>query len=195
MVANRSPSFLRVERGTTLLEVLITIVILAIGLLGLAGLQTRLQSSEIEAYQRSQALILLNDMASRIATNRANAEAYVTATPLGTGATCSTATTSQQVVDAGQWCSALQGTAEAEGTSNVGAMVGGRGCVEKIAGTAGEAVGEYRVTVAWQGLSPLSAPPAAITCGQGSYNGGTACVNDLCRRTVTTIVRIGDLAS
>ena len=61
-----------------MLEVFITIVILTIGLLGLAGLQSRLQASEMEAYQRAQALILLNDMASRIATNRANAASYVT---------------------------------------------------------------------------------------------------------------------
>lgn len=190
----RPQPFLAFQRGTSLLEVLITIVILAIGLLGLAGLQTRLQSSEMEAYQRSQALILLNDMASRIATNRANAATYVTTSPLGVGMTCTTGA-STQLIDAGQWCSALQGAAETLGTSGVGAMVGGRGCVEKVEGTAGEAVGEYRITVAWQGLAPISAPPADITCGEGSYNGGTVCVNDLCRRTVTTIVRIGDLTS
>ena len=192
MVTIRPQSSPAAQQGTSLLEVLITIVILAIGLLGLAGLQTRLQSSEIEAYQRSQALILLNDMASRIATNRANAGIYVTTSPLGVGMTCPTGT-STQLIDAGQWCSALQGAAETLDTNGVGAMVGGRGCVEKITSSAGER--EYRITVAWQGLTPISAPPTGITCGQGSYNGGTACVNDRCRRTVTTIVRIGDLAS
>ena len=181
------------QRGTSLLEVLITIVILAIGLLGLAGLQTRLQSSEIEAYQRSQALILLNDMASRIATNRANADDYLTASPLGAGMNCPTGTTSTDLIDAGQWCSALQGAAETLDSNNVGAMVGGRGCVEKITGSPGDR--EYRITVAWQGLTPIAAPPADVTCGEGSYNGGAACVDDLCRRTVTTVVRIGDLAS
>lgn len=192
MVTVRPQSSPAAQQGTSLLEVLITIVILAIGLLGLAGLQTRLQSSEIEAYQRSQALILLNDMASRIATNRANAATYVTTSPLGVGMTCTTGT-STQLIDAGQWCSALQGAAETLGTNGVGAMVGGRGCVEKITSSAGER--EYRITVAWQGLTPIAAPPAGITCGEDSYNGGTACVNDLCRRTVTTVVRIGDLAS
>ncbi|MDZ7595932.1 MAG: type IV pilus modification protein PilV [Thiobacillus sp.] len=190
----RPQPFLAFQRGTSLLEVLVTIVILAIGLLGLAGLQTRLQTSEIEAYQRSQALILLNDMASRIATNRANAASYVTASPLGVGMTCSGAASTQEV-DAKEWCEALQGAGETLDGNSVGAMVGGRGCVEKIAGTAGEAVGEYRITVAWQGLAPISAPPANITCGQTLYNGGTVCANDLCRRTVTTVVRIGDLAS
>jgi type IV pilus assembly protein PilV len=184
---------LHAQRGTTLLEVLITIVILAIGLLGLAGLQARLQSTEMETYQRSQALILLNDMASRIATNRANAASYVTgaSAPLGGTAVCPTTTATRQEIDAGEWCEALKGAGETLGGGQVGAMVGGRGCIESIPG----AVDEYLVTVAWQGLTPISAPPASVACGLNLYNGGTACVSDLCRRAVTTIVRIGDLTS
>jgi type IV pilus assembly protein PilV len=179
------------QRGTSMLEVLITLVILSIGLLGLAGLQSRLQASEMEAYQRTQALILLNDMASRISTNRANAADYPTVSPLGVGANCTAAGTSTQQIDASEWCNALQGAGEANsGGNNVGAMVGGRGCVESLGS------GEYLVTVAWQGLTPVAAPPAGVACGANSYNvAGTGCVNDLCRRTVTTIVRIGDLAS
>jgi type IV pilus assembly protein PilV len=174
-----------------MLEVLITIVILTIGLLGLAGLQSRLQASEMEAYQRAQALILLNDMASRITSNRAKAATYVTGTddPLGAGKACPTTTATQQESDAGEWCNALQGAGETLDASNVGAMVGGRGCVESLGG------GEYLVTVAWQGLGPVSAPPDSVACGAGEYDGGTNCVDDLCRRTVTTIVRIGDLSS
>ena len=52
------------QAGTSLVEVLVTIVITAIGLLGLAGMQSRLQTSEMESYQRAQALLLLEDMAS-----------------------------------------------------------------------------------------------------------------------------------
>ena len=176
-----------------MVEVMVTIVILAIGLLGLAGLQSRLQASEMEAYQRAQALILLNDMASRISANRANAASYAvaapTTSPLGVGANCAAAGTSTQQIDAGEWCEALQGAAESSGTAQVGAMVGGRGCVEAVTGTAGE----YRITVAWQGLTPVAGP--ASTCATGLYTGaaGSACTGDLCRRTVTTIVRIGNL--
>ena len=50
-----------------MIEVLVTMVIIAFGLLGMAGLQMRMQTSEMESYQRSQALLLLNDMANRIA--------------------------------------------------------------------------------------------------------------------------------
>lgn len=169
-----------------MIEVLVTIVILVIGLLGLAGLQARLQSSEMEAYQRAQALVLLSDMASRIATNRVNAASYVTTTPLGVGMACPTGTSTPQQVDAGQWCNALQGAAETSSGNKVGAMVGGRGCVEGLGS------GEYLVTVAWQGLTPISAPPSSVTCGQNLYN-GSHCTEDRCRRAITTVVRIGDL--
>ena len=188
MEMTRLASPLHNQRGTSLLEVLVTIIILAIGLLGLAGLQARLQASEMEAYQRAQALILLNDMASRIATNRANAASYVTTTPLGVGATTCDDTSTKQKADASAWCNALQGAAETMGGGNVGAMVGGRGCVEALPDGS-----SYLVTVAWQGMSPISAPAPA--CGKNLYNGaaGSACADDLCRRVLTTIVRIGKL--
>lgn len=188
MAVIRTLSLPHSQRGTSLLEVLVTIVILAIGLLGLAGLQARLQSSEMEAYQRAQALVLINDMASRIATNRTAAASYVTGAgnPLGVDG-CPTATSTQQERDAKEWCEALQGSSETLAGSNVGAMVGGRGCVEDIGS------GEYLITIAWQGLTPISAPAPA--CGQNLYDGGagSACTGDLCRRVMTTIIRIGNL--
>lgn len=181
------------QEGVSLIEVLVTILILSIGLLGVAGLQSRMQISEIEAYQRSQALILLNDMANRIAANRNAAANYAAAigvsSPTGYNATCSTSTSTRKDIDLGEWCNALQGAAETSGSSKVGAMIGARGCVESLGS------GEYLITVAWQGMGPISAPPASVACGAGQYNSGTgsACSNDLCRRVVTTIVRVADL--
>lgn len=192
VVIMRAASFIPAQQGTTMIEVLVTIVILAFGMLGLVGLQSRLQLSEMEAYQRSQALILLDDMANRIATNRNNATNYVTGTtnPLGVGNNCTVnAAASRQAQDSCEWSNALQGAAEQIGTSRVGTLIGGRGCVESLGG------GEYMITVAWQGMGPVSAPPASIACGRNLYNGAasSACVNDRCRRAVTTIVRIAGL--
>lgn len=182
---------LRAQRGTTLIEVLVTVIVLAFGLFGLVGLQARLQASEMESYQRSQALILLNDMASRIAINRRMASSYVTSAPLGGAAVCPTSTGTRQQTDATEWCNALQGAAETSGSSKLGTVVGGRGCVEDLGNN------EYLVTVAWQGLVPIAAPPAGVACGKDLYDStaaGSRCVNDLCRRTVTTLVRIGALS-
>jgi type IV pilus assembly protein PilV len=184
----------RAQSGATLIEVLVSMLIIAFGLLGMAGLQARMQLSEVEAYQRSQALELVNDMANRIATNRLNASAYVT-TGVGTSTadcTALTATNTRAQTDLREWCSGLQGAAEFTGTSATastsrGAMVGGRGCVTLASD------GDYMVTVAWQGLTPISAPPSSVTCGSGNYNDTGVCLNDLCRRVVTTVVRIANL--
>lgn len=177
-----------------MIEVLVTMVIIAFGLLGMAGLQVRMQASEMESYQRSQALLLLNDMSNRMSANRkavlAGSYEIAPASPVGAGMTCTalpgTPTTVER--DIYEWCTALQGAAEVQGGAKVGAMIGGRGCVEAIGG------GDYMVTIAWQGLTPISVPPAAVECGANSYNGAsTSCVGDLCRRVVTTVVRIATL--
>lgn len=184
------PKHRRAMAGASMIEVLVTLVVIAFGLLGMAGLQVRLQMSEMESYQRSQALFLLNDMANRIATNRNSALSYVTtaANPLGAGMTCATVTATVAQSDLAEWCNALQGAGETTGTSKIGTLVGGRGCVERVGS-------DYLVTVVWQGSTPISAPPASVACGANSYNGatGTPCVNDLCRRPVTTLVRIATL--
>jgi type IV pilus assembly protein PilV len=185
-----------------MIEVLVTIAILAIGLTGLMQMQSRLQKSEMESYQRTQALMLANDMASRISTNRANAADYVIGDPNDPTSIgdvtdpCPVAvpgTDTVQEVDTAQWCNALQGASELQGTSNVGALIGGRGCVYQLPDVDGV---EYMVSVVWQGLTPISAP--SVICGKDSpnpYDGpvGSECVNDLCRRAVTTIVRLGTL--
>lgn len=179
----------RRQRGTSLVEVLVTMVILSIGLLALVVLNGRLHLLQMESYQRSQAMILLNDMAARIALNRNDVANYVTGGSVGVGAVCPAAGATRQESDINEWCLSLQGASEALGANQVGAMVGGRGCVEDIGGN------EYLVTVAWQGQAPISAPPDSVTCGEGAYDGavGTPCVNDLCRRVVTTVVRISTL--
>jgi type IV pilus assembly protein PilV len=186
-----SPSRLLHQRGTSMLEVLVTIVILALGLLGVAGLQTRLQMSEMEGYQRSQAMILLEDMAHRLAANRNNAAAYETgtATPYGAAMTCPSANATLKDRDVREWCLALQGASEKQGSADVGAMLGGRGCVEARPNN------EYMITVAWQGLGAVSAPPSTVACGVNQYDGGagSSCTGDKCRRAVTTLVKIAPL--
>lgn len=186
----RRPTRPSSQRGISMIEVLVTIVIVATGLLGVAGLQSRLQVSEMEGYQRAQAMILLEDMAHRFAVNRTAAATYVKGlTPYGFGMSCPTETTTMQQRDAREWCLALQGAGEQSGQTKVGAMIGGRGCIESLGNS------EYMITVAWQGLAAVSAPPASVACGLNNYNdvAATGCVNDRCRRVVTTIVKIAPL--
>jgi type IV pilus assembly protein PilV len=182
---------LAAQRGTSLVEVLVTIVITSIGLLGLAGMQSRMQVAEVESYQRAQALLLLEDMASKITTNRAAATDYDTGTtPLGAGMTCPATDASSPLaaVDASEWCMALQGATELRGTNNVGAMIGARGCVQRLADD------DYLLTVTWHGVAPLTAPPDSVECGQGLYDDDDGCTDDRCRRAVTTVIRVASLS-
>jgi len=184
-----------------LIEVLVTFVVVGLGLFGLAALQAKLQLSEVDAYQRAQALLLVQDMSDRITANRKNAASYVTAsgTTFGAGdaqpSDCTTiAAPTVQETDACQWSNALKGAAEQEGAGGdatlTGAMIGAQGCIESIA------MDTYLVSVVWQGLTPLAAPSEGLACGSGDYDGGddSPCQNDLCRRAISSIVRIGTLA-
>lgn len=60
----------RRTKGSTLLEVLVSIVVLSIGLLGLAGLQATSIKSNHSAYSRSQATLLAYDLADRMRSAR-----------------------------------------------------------------------------------------------------------------------------
>ena len=59
------------SRGFTLLEVLIAVIVLSVGLLGIAGLQAFGQRSNHSAYLRSQATALAYDMIDRMRANTA----------------------------------------------------------------------------------------------------------------------------
>ncbi|MEY5097493.1 MAG: hypothetical protein RJA36_212 [Pseudomonadota bacterium] len=176
--------------GFSMIEVLVTIIILTVGILGLFGLSTRLQLHQLEAYQRAQALILLKDMENRIAANPLNAANYVTGvvTPIASNSICPSASTTPQEKDFLAWCSAILGAGETYNDSNAGALIHGLGCIEAIGNN------QYLVTVAWQGMGALGSPPGS-TCGVGAYNAVSGCANDACRRTVSTTVRIANLAT
>ncbi|OYW64505.1 MAG: type IV pilus modification protein PilV [Hydrogenophilales bacterium 12-64-13] len=84
--AQHLPASAASQRGATLLEVLISIVVLAVGLLGYAGLQTVSLKNNLSAYHRSQATMLAYDVIDRIRADEPNAETYVLAfgdTPAG----------------------------------------------------------------------------------------------------------------
>lgn len=171
------------QRGTSMIEVLVSIVIVVLGLLGLAGLQTHASLAEAESFQRAQAILLLQDMVDRINANRLTATSYVTATPLGTGDTPGSCGAMSGVArDKCEWSAALLGSSEAAGTSKVGAMIGARGCVEE---TVSVMPRKYLVSVVWQGVTSTKAPGTG--CGSGLYG------DEKTRRALTATVTVGCL--
>ncbi len=174
---------MRTMHGNTLIEILVAIVIVVVGLLGLAGLQSRATLAQMEAYQRAQALVLLQDMADRINANRKNSMNYVTAAAQGTDLgyqDCSALTGAP--LDQCEWSNELVGAGESSGGTKVGAMIGARGCVINTVPTMPR---QFTVAVVWQGLNPTVVP--ATACGAGLYG------NENTRRAVTLNVTIGCL--
>jgi type IV pilus assembly protein PilV len=178
------------QQGSSLLEVLITIVILAFGLLGLAAFQSKVQVAEVESYQRAQAILALADMSERINANRRQAANYVSPSALGTddGQPISCTTLVGPNRDLCEWSNALKGASETTPSANVGGMSGARGCITQVQapdltlGVCKPAI--YRVDVAWQGMQKSAAQ--TITCGQGSYG-----ADDSYRRVISSQIIVG----
>lgn len=66
--------FMKTPSGLTLVEVLVTLIVLAFGLLGLVALQTSGLRYNYDAYLRTRAIFLANDIIDRM---RANKDAAV----------------------------------------------------------------------------------------------------------------------
>jgi type IV pilus assembly protein PilV len=138
--------------GFTMLEVLIAVVVLSIGLLGLAGLQSVGLRNSNDAYARTQGATLANDMADRIRANMAgfNAGNYNNTAAYTAGCENNTGCTPQQMAqhDTFLWQGALA------------ALPAGQGDVTTNAGL-------VTVTVRWDnnrtGATGLGCDPDAIT--------------------------------
>ncbi len=108
------------------------------------------------------------------------------ASALGTGnntvpAACGASAAQVRVTqDLTEWRDLLLGAAELSGTDKVGAVLGARGCITK------DASNLFQISVAWQGLSATTAPPAGVTCGQGQYGS-----SDAFRRAASVTVQFG----
>lgn len=176
--------------GFTLIEVLVALVIFLVSALGIAGLVTRTVQQETESYQRVQAVILLQDMQERLSANRQVASCYASSDTLGAGYTgsisCAVGTAGQQaiaVADLQQWDKSLKGAAEKSGETNVGALIGARGCIRVV--DSSQQI--YRIAIAWQGVGKTVAPENK--CGENQYG------SEEQRRTVSALVQFGVLSS
>jgi type IV pilus assembly protein PilV len=64
----------RVQRGATLIEILVSVLILTLGLLGMAALQTRAIQGNLSAGQRAQAIMLSHYILDIMRVDRENAK-------------------------------------------------------------------------------------------------------------------------
>lgn len=166
----------RYMRGASLIEVLVTVLVLTIGLLGIAGLQIQSTRSNYEAFQRTTATTLAHDIIERMRTNVSATGTYVTSgANLGGGSlgdteptpNCKSASTCSPAqlatYDLWEWEQVIDGAAETTaGGGETGGLSMPTGCITGPGGT-----GLYTVSIAWRGQTPTSNPVTG-SCGEGS---------------------------
>ena len=181
-------------RGFSIIEVLITLLVFSVGLLGYASLQNRAQKAQLEVYQRVYALNLIDYMTDQIRANPAAQGCYgLAGVEVGSGYSgsysCSsygtTGTQAQVVAAVNEWSDLLKGSGEVVAGNNVGGLLNARGCI--VYDNVNET---YTVSVVWQGLVETVAP-TSTNCGSTSYGGSTSKL----RRAVTYQLQTPTLGS
>jgi type IV pilus assembly protein PilV len=180
------------------MEVLVSVFVLSIGVLGVGGLQITAKRSNFEATQRATAVALAQDIVERMRSNPNELGIY---TDAGIGRTIDGS--SMTLVDCSTDCApvtlaqydlyeleqAAGGVAEQAGGNNVGGLTLPTACISGPDGGAGI----YTVAIAWRGMTKLS-DPVTDACGSGSgkYDtvGGTEA--DVYRRVLVMQVFISE---
>jgi len=120
--------------GFTLIEILVAVLVLSIGLLGVASLQATSIRNNNDASMQTQASYIASDIADRLRANAPQAAAYATTTPAAASGSCvSSPCTPTQLVanDLAEW------------TTMVQTLPSGQGAITAIAG------GLFTITVRW----------------------------------------------
>ncbi len=155
----------RRDGGFSLVEVLVALLVLAIGLLGLAALQAQGLRFNHDAYVRTQATNLAYDIVDRMRVNNTNAAAY---TAGDTGAACDPLVAGA-AMDLNCWYRGLAAS-----------IPGGTGLI-----TANATANFYDVTVRWIDRTPrdfgggvVQAPATNAQCGAiaGNFWDGANCM-------------------
>jgi type IV pilus assembly protein PilV len=122
------------QQGFTLVEVLIALIVLSVGLLGIAAMYVETLRANRSALVRTQAIALASDLADRIRSNREPANNYT-----GTGVNA------LAIADLADWNAAVAAQ-----------IPGGTGTVTFRAGTA-TTPAQYMITVAWTEVGQATA--------------------------------------
>jgi type IV pilus assembly protein PilV len=96
------------QKGYSLLEVLITLMIMSYGLLGIAGIIINSLKNNQSSYSRSQAILLANDIIDRMRANKTTAES--SSTPYNLALTASPSGNLIPLSDLTEWRESLAGT-------------------------------------------------------------------------------------
>lgn len=169
--------------GFMMIEVLIAIFVIAFGLLALARAMATATLDEVESFQRSQAMVIAQEMVERINANRKEAPSYV-----GTyGAPVEIQDCALEATvllrDQCEFRNRLLGAGTRDAGKAIGSAIAARACITESA----PGSNAYVVAIAWQGLKSTVAPDSA--CGEQEFD------REENRRVFSTLMRIATLGT
>lgn len=178
------------QQGFSLLELLVSLLVFSIGLLGIAGLQLVSKQSSYESQERTIASQVAYGILEDMRTNGSGIGVYVAAPDLGGGklaqqpvsncrdasVPCSPA--QKAADDLSYWERIVDGAQEMGIEGNAGGILNPTVCID---GPAGGVAGMYTVSIAWRGSVQTSNPDLS-QCGAGTGQYGNA---DSYRRVLT----------
>lgn len=128
------------EKGLSLIEVLVSLVILVIGLIGVFNLHIISKQGSFEAFQQTQAAFLANDLLNRMQANPSRLDEFVNRTH----------------PEFLLWLNTLQGDNEEDQSSGNATSIGGLddvvACVQRDAANANK----YIVAISWRSIREMS---------------------------------------
>jgi type IV pilus assembly protein PilV len=176
------------QRGFTLIEMLVSLVVFSIGMLAIAGLQTVSKQANFESVQRTTATQVAFGLLEDMRTNGDAIDVYRAAADLGSGsrgaepapnckagAECDAA--EKAAYDLWFWEQVLDGNLETANGAGTGGLVLPTLCID---GPGLGGAGVYQVTIVWRGTASIN-NAVNNPCGAGSGNYGA---NDEFRRVV-----------
>lgn len=161
---------LKLQKGFTLIEVLIAFIILSFGLLGAVALQAKAKQASFDSMQRAAAIALGNDIIQRIRANDTSQLAalykqeFTSKTPTASLGTCFTDSCSAAQIaalDIEQWKRAIRAR------ENTGTLDDTTVCINPVATGSGGKAFNIEVIVSWQGRQAFTANDNTgdIACG------------------------------
>jgi len=163
--------FTRTQTGSSLIEILVALLVVSIGLLGIARLEVFSSQSNSESIQRTSATLIAHDFMEKIRANPGLLATYsgivvgdgaiAAPTAMCNSANCNTADIAAW--DIYTFDQQLIGTNERLGANNTGGLDSPRAC---ITGPAGGGPGVYIISIAWRGKH-VQPNPTISTCGEG----------------------------
>jgi type IV pilus assembly protein PilV len=174
------------QRGFSLVELLIALLIFSIGILSIAGLQTISKQSGFEAIQRTTAAQIAQGLLEEMRLNGDAIAIYLAAGAVGQGsrgaepapkcvpgAECNSA--QKAVHDLWFWEQILDGNLETTAGTGTGGLVLPTLC---ITGAANGVAGIYQVSVVWHGMASIS---NGVNNGCGAASGDYGAANEFRR--------------